>query len=34
VQGNVIWERVSGGAPAREDQDRRLGALLRLQFTL
>jgi phosphate-selective porin len=34
VQGNVIWERVSGGALPIEDEDGRLGAVLRLQLTL
>jgi hypothetical protein len=34
VQGNVIWERVAGGAPLLDDAERRLGAVLRLQLTL
>jgi hypothetical protein len=34
VLGNVIWERVSGGAAPLDDEERRLGAVLRLQLTL
>jgi hypothetical protein len=34
IQGNLLLERVAGGAPPLDDGERRLGAVLRLQLTL